>query len=171
MGEVKLYEQGLEEYPRSSIIIGNLAMATWIALGTIGCWFLSPLGAWIFLAFAVVMVGVVLRKLVCTNCCYYGKWCGIGWGKLSALMFSKGDEEKFSTSLGLKLAPITYGILTVVPVVFLVISMFDTSRLLVPKIVVLVLLLAVSFYSGTAGRKKGCSNCKMRLACPGSAVK
>jgi len=74
MGEVELYEQGLEEYPRSSIIIGNLAMAAWIALGIIGCWFLSPLGAWIFLAFVVIVVGVVLRKLVCTNCCYYGKW-------------------------------------------------------------------------------------------------
>lgn len=171
MGKVKLYEQGLEQYPRSSIIIGNLAMAAWIALGTIGCWFLSPVGAWIFLAFAVIMVGVVLRKLLCTNCYYYGKWCGIGWGKLSALMFSKGDEGKFSTSLGQRVAPITYGVVTVVPVVFLVTSMFDTSRLLIPKIVVLVFLLAISFYSGTSGRKKGCSNCKMRLACPGSAVK
>jgi hypothetical protein len=35
----------------------------------------------------------------------------------------------------------------------------------------LILLLAVSFYSGTSGRKKGCSNCKMRLVCSGSAVK
>jgi len=69
-------------------------------------------------------------------------------------MFSKGDQERFSTSLGLKAAPITFGILTVVPVVFLVISMFDTSWLLVSKIVVLVLLLAISLYSGTpAGRK------------------
>ncbi|HEX75057.1 MAG TPA: hypothetical protein G4O12_00585 [Dehalococcoidia bacterium] len=171
MAKPKLYEQGLEEYPRSSTIIGNIAMAAWIALGTIGCWFLSPVGAWIFLAFAVIMVGVALRKLVCTNCYYYDRWCSIGWGKLSALMFPKGDEDKFSTSLGQKIAPITYGILTVIPIVFLVTSMFDSSRLLIPKIIVLVLLLAVSFYSGTSGRKKGCSNCKMRLVCGGSAVK
>lgn len=171
MSKIELYEGGLEEYPKSSVIVGNLAMAAWIALGTIGCWFLTPLGAWIFLAFALIMVGVVLRKLVCTDCYYYGKWCGIGWGKLSALMFPKGNEERFGTSLGLKLAPITYKLLTAVPLVFLITSMFDTSRLLVPKIIVLVLLLAVSFYSGTIGRKKGCAACKMRLVCPGSAVK
>ena len=171
MGEVKLYEQGLDEYPGSSIIIGNLAMVAWITLGTIGCWFLSPVAAWIFLAFAIIMVGVVLRKLLCTCCYYYGKWCGIGWGKLSALMFPKGDDEKFGTGVGQKVAPITYGILSIVPVVFLVISMFDTSQLIIAKIVVLVLLLAVSFYRGAFSRKKGCSNCKMRLACPGSAAK
>ena len=79
MGKVELYEKGLDEYPKSRIIIGNLAMATWIALGTIACWFMSPLGAWIFLAFAIIMVGIVLRKLLCTNCYYYDKWYGIGW--------------------------------------------------------------------------------------------
>ena len=171
MSKIELYEGGLEEHPKSSVIVGNLAMTAWIALGTIGCWFLTPLGAWIFLAFALIMVGVVLRKLLCTDCYYYGKWCGIGWGKLSALMFPKGNEERFGTSLGLKLAPLTYGLLTVVPVVFLVTSMFDTSQLLIPKIIVLVFLLAISFYSGTISRKKGCAACKMRLVCPGSAVK
>lgn len=93
MGKLNLYEQGLEEYPISSIIKGNLAMAAWIALGTIACWFLSPLGAWIFLAFALIMIGIVLRKLLCTNCYYYDKRCSIGWGKLSALMFSRCDDE------------------------------------------------------------------------------
>jgi len=146
-------------------------MATWIALGTIACWFLTPTGAWVFLAFALIMVGVVLRKLVCTNCYYYDKWCSTGWGKLAALMFSKGDEDKFSTSLGQKLAPITYGILTVVPIIFLVTALFDTDRLLIQKILVLVLLIAVSFYSSTSDRKKSCADCRMRPYCPGSAVK
>ena len=40
--ESKIYEQGLEEYPKVGIFIGNLLMLIWIALGTIGCWFLSP---------------------------------------------------------------------------------------------------------------------------------
>ena len=86
-------------------------------------------------------------------------------------MFSKGDEEKFSTSVGQEVAPMTYGILTVVTLVFLVASMFGGTEILIPKIVVLVFLLAISLYSGTFGRRKGCPNCKMRLACPGSAVK
>ena len=171
MSKLNLHEQGREGYPKSSIIKGNLAMAAWIALGTIACWFLTPLGALIFLAFSLIMVVVVLRKLLCTNCYYYDKWCSVGWGKLSALMFSRGDEEKFVNGTGQKLAPITYGIMTVVPVVFLVLSMFDGSGFLLSKVIVLLLLLAVSFYSSISNRKKGCSNCKMRLICPGSAVK
>lgn len=146
-------------------------MAAWVALGTIGCWFLSPLGAWLYLAFAIIMVGVVLRRLVCVDCYYYGKWCATGWGKLSALMFAKGDERRFGSGLGQRLAPITYGLLIAVPVVFIATSFFADHEPLLSRIIVLVLLLAVSFYSGSISRKKTCSLCKMRLVCAGSAVK
>lgn len=167
--EVKIYEQGLEEYSKGRIIFGNFMMAVWIVLGTIACWLFYPLVAWIYPGFALVMVGIVLRKLVCTNCYYYDKWCHIGWGKLAALMFKKGNIEDFSTSLGQKVAPPTYGILSLIPLVLVVISIIQEFTTL--KIVILVLLLAVSFYSGTIGRKKACAECKMRLICPGCAVK
>jgi len=57
--ESKIYEQGLEEYPKVGIFIGNLLMLIWIALGTIGCWFLSPIVALIYFAFAIIMIGIV----------------------------------------------------------------------------------------------------------------
>ena len=98
--KVNIFEQGLEEYPKVSIVLENLLMVIWIAIGTLACWFLHPLIAWIYLALAIIMVGVVLRKLVCTNCYYYGKWCHTGWGKLSALLFKQGDMEKFSMGIG-----------------------------------------------------------------------
>ena len=167
--EIKIYKEGLEEYPKSSMILGNFLMLLWIALGTIACWFLFPLVAWIYFVFAIMMVFVVLRKLVCTHCYYYGKWCHIGWGKLSALLFKKGDIEKFSTSVGIKIAPFVYGSLTLIPLVLLIISMFDEFTLF--KLSIPVLLLLVGFYSGTIGRKKSCAKCKMRLICPGSAIK
>ena len=167
--KVEFYEQGLEEYPKSGILLSNFVMLLWIALGTIACWFLYSLVAWIYLAFAIIMVFVVLRKLVCTNCYYYDKWCCTGWGKLSALFFKKGDTQKFSSSYGLKLAPLTYGLLTLIPLISVVISF--TQGFTIPKIVVLILLLLISFYSGTVNRKKTCEKCKMRLICPGSAVK
>ncbi|MBP8933659.1 MAG: hypothetical protein KBG67_04440 [Candidatus Atribacteria bacterium] len=115
--KVEFYEQGLEEYPKSGILLSNFVMLLWIALGTIACWFLYPLMAWIYLAFAIIMVFVVLRNLICTNCYYYDKWCCTGWGKLSALFFKKGDTQKFNSSYGLKLAPLTYGLLTLVPLI------------------------------------------------------
>ena len=166
---IRIYEKGLEGYPKSSIIFGNFMMMLWIALGTAACWFLYPIAAWIYLAFAIVMVGVVLRKFVCINCYYYDKWCSMGWGKLSALLFKRGNIEEFNKSIGLKLAPITYGLLTLIPLILIIISTIQNFT--VYKIAVLVLLLLISFYSGAAGRKKTCAKCKMRLLCPGSAVK
>jgi hypothetical protein len=168
-GKVAIFEQGLEEHPKTTIILANVVMAIWIASGTMACWFLHPLVGWIYLAIALTMVGVVLRKVVCTNCYYYGKWCGTGWGKLAALFFKEGDMEKFSTGSGIKLAPGVYGLLSLIPMVLVVISII--MEFTVPKIIVLAVLLLVSIYSGFLSRKKGCVNCKMKLACPGNADK
>ena len=166
---VKLYEQGLEESPWTGVILGNLAMALWIALGTAACWFLYPIAAWLYLAAAVAMVFVVLRKLVCTNCYYYGKRCHIGWGKLSAMLFRQGSIEKFSTSVGVKLAPVTYGLMTLIPLALIIVAL--VQEVTAPKVVILVLVLLISAYSGAFSRKKSCATCKMRLICPGSAAK
>jgi hypothetical protein len=167
--EVKIYEQGIEEFGLGSIIFGNLAMLVWIMLGTTCCWFFHPIAAWVYLAVALLMVFVILRRLVCVNCYYYGKRCPIGWGKLAALMFKQGSMDKFGTSVGVKLAPMTYGLLSLIPLGFVIAAMVQDFEVAQP--VVLVLLLAMSAYSGTISRKKSCVNCRMRYACPGCAVK
>ena len=167
--EIKIYEQGLEEYPKIRIFIGNLMMIGWIVLGSIGCWLLSPLAGRIYLAFAIIMVFIILRKLVCTNCYYYNRWCSIGWGKVSGLFFKKGDIGRFKTAIGSKIAPLTYGLLILIPLILIIISVI--KEFAIAKIVVLMLLLLISFYSGSIGRKKSCADCRMRLICPGSAVK
>jgi len=167
--KVKIYKDGLEENSKGRIIVGNLIMLLWFALGTLACWYFYPLVAWFYLTFALVMVYIVLRKLVCTNCYYYDKWCGFGWGKLSALMFKEGRIEDFNKSVGLKFAPLTYGLLMIVPVVLIIISIIQLYSIY--KVGVLILLLLISFYSGGISRKKTCGLCKMRLSCPGSAVK
>jgi hypothetical protein len=167
--EVRIYEQGAEEFGWGSIIFGNLAMLVWIALGTACCWFFHPVAAWVYLGAALLMVFVVLRRIVCVNCYYYGKRCAIGWGKLAALMFKQGGMDKFATSIGVKLAPATYSLLSLIPIGFCIAAMVQDFE--VVQAVVLALLLAMSAYSGTISRKKSCANCKMRLACPGCAVK
>ncbi|MFC1998555.1 hypothetical protein ACFLVR_02795 [Chloroflexota bacterium] len=167
--DIDLHEPGLEQHPKSGVIIGNLIMAVWIALGTIACWFLSPIAAWIYLAIGVSMAWVVMRRLVCVNCYYYGKWCATGWGKLAAVFFKKGDMDKFSTSIGVKIAPMVYGLLSIIPITLLIVAM--VAQFSVPRIVVLVLLIGVSAYSAVVNRKKTCAKCKMRLICPGCAVK
>src|SRR4030043_477836 len=154
--EPQIYEQGFEEFPKSQIVLGNLLMLLWIALGTAACWFLHPTAAWIYLTIALLMVFIVLRWLVCTNCYYYGRGCPIGGGKLSALLFKQGSIEKFSKSPGVKLAPITYGMLSLIPLVLVIVALVKDFT--APKLVILILLLLVSGYSAVGNRKKSCSN-------------
>ena len=167
--KIKIYEQGLEEYPKPNIILGNFLMLLWIALGTLACWIFLPIIAWLYLAFAILMIGFILRKLLCTNCYYYDKWCTLGWGKFSALFFKKGNTEKFSENFGQKLAPLTYGIIGLVPIILIVISTVQKFSLL--KMIVLIFLFLISFYSGIISRRKNCSQCKMRLICKGCAAR
>jgi hypothetical protein len=163
---LELYEKGFEEHSKTTMVVSNLAMALWIALGTAACWFLMPVVAWIYLAAALVLVGIVLRRLVCVNCYYYGRRCGTGWGKLAALFFKQGEMEKFSESIGVRIAPAVYGLLSLVPVVLVIIALVRDFT--IPGLVVLVALLLVTVYSAFLSRRKGCSTCKMKLVCPGS---
>lgn len=166
---MNIYKEGLERYPKAIIFWGNFLIILWILLGTIACRFFCPLIALIYLLFAVAMIGFVLRKLLCTNCYYYKRRCSLGWGKLSALFFKGGSIEKFNAGYGQKLASLTYGLLTVIPVIFMGISI--SQEFVIFKAIILILLLVVSIYSGVINRKKTCLKCKMRLICPGCAVK
>ncbi|RLI82531.1 hypothetical protein DRP07_05060 [Archaeoglobales archaeon] len=68
--EIEIYDKGLEEYPKSNVVISNFLMILWIALGN-----------------------------------YYDKWCNTGLGKLCALLFKRGDIEKFGIS-SFKVSPL-----------------------------------------------------------------
>lgn len=164
--EIKIYEHGLEKYSRKTIIRSNFLMVAWVALGTLACWFFKPFIAWSYLGFFIVMVGIVLRGLLCPNCYYHNKWCCLGWGKLSALFFKKRGIENFSFGLGQSLAPTVYGFLAVIPLIFITVSLVQEFTLF--KIIVAVLFLLFSFYSSVINRKKDCAQCKMKLICKGN---
>ena len=166
---VQLYEAGLEEYPVRDVIAGNLAMAALIAAGTLACWFISPPFGIAYAALSVVMVYVVMRRLVCTRCHYFGKRCGTGWGVLAAMWFTRGRIEQFNESAGARLAPVVYGLMALLPLIAITVALLGGATS--SKLIVLGLLLALSFYSMGPGRRLSCSVCKMRLFCKGSAAK
>lgn len=65
------------------------------ALGTYIFWFLYiPLTA----AYIIYCLWIEYRilRFSCVNCYYYGKTCGLGKGKLCAMLFKKGNPESFS---------------------------------------------------------------------------
>ena len=94
---------------QNALLIAYFAVA---ATGTysIQAWGL-PIASIAYLAFAALMLLVVLRKRLCTSY-YYGKLCSIGWGKLSSTLFPKNLG---SYELGKKLAPATWFALIAVP--------------------------------------------------------
>jgi hypothetical protein len=167
--DVKLSDQGLEQYPMSRVILGNILIILWIVVGTIAVWFFSPMIATLYLIIAVIAVYLILRKLVCTNCYYYDKWCSMGWGKLAALLFKQGRIEEFNESIGLRLAPIVYGLLTIFPLIVVLVALIAVFDYY--KLAVLGILLFFSVLSGSISRRSACASCKMKTMCKGSAVK
>lgn len=166
--KMTLYEDGLEKYPKSTIFIENLTLFIWIILGATACWYFNSVIALLYIFFALSMIIFVMRKLVCTRCYYYGKWCHVGWGKISALFFKKGNEEEFQSCTGLKIAPVFFVLLALIPVILVIISSIKSFLLI--KIIILLTLLIVVIFSSVILRKKSCALCKMKSICPGSAI-
>jgi len=94
-----------ENYPRSLVVFNLLFGLAGFAVGLI---VLAQLGTWAwsgYLALYLLEMAAVLA-FACTRCCYYGKNCGMGYGKLSALLFKKRAEEEFHKATSHKVAGI-----------------------------------------------------------------
>jgi hypothetical protein len=157
-----------ESYPYLWIIGENIFyLSTWILAGLI-LWPLQWNGwpiAVIFWCAIVIIIQVLLKKHNCSGCYYYGKKCHLGWGKLSACMFGQ-DSGNPKTALRLSLfyilSPPIILLTGILSGIFLDVNTWHWIFL-----GVFIALNGISFPL----RKKGCSLCAMRIACPGSAVK
>ncbi len=165
--EMNLYNDGLEEYPLSVVVKENTAIALWLILGTLIISQVSCIIGSLYLICALSMILVVMRKLLCTHCYYYGKVCHVGWGKLAALLFPKGEITQFSTCKGQKAAPIFFAALALIPVIFSLISLIIKFKFY--KLPLIAVLIGTIIYSSVFARKKSCMQCKMKTICPGSA--
>jgi hypothetical protein len=167
--DTKLYQEGLEEYPVSAVLVENVFMFLWIAVGTFLCWIFLPIVAWIYLLFGLIMVLWVMRILVCKSCYYHGKRCHTGWGKLSAIYCQQGELGDFGSGIGGAIIPIFYGSMVLLPLILGVISIIQGSSLL--KISMVLTFLFIAIMSSVVLRKKTCAVCKMKHICPGCAAK
>lgn len=167
----KPYESGLENYPKSTVIFTNALLVLWFGFAAYGMSVLKiaglPIVSIIYLLFALLMLGFVLRKHLCTHCCYYDKLCGSGWSKLSSCQFK---HKSGNYELGMKLAGLTWGLLTVVPVISIPLAMFLHREFLFCGGISLAGFLLIMIVN-QFGRKKGCSQCKMRYICTASAAR
>jgi hypothetical protein len=143
--ELKTISNEAKEYSKALLTVGNLAIALWIVLSAVACWFFNPIIGWLFLVSAFALIFVILRRLGCSSC-YYCKSCTMGFGKLSDLFFGSGYMAGVNSCLTLKII-FVYILLGVVPIAFLTLS--TLQEFAVTKIAVLAVLLLLLFYSGS----------------------
>ena len=171
MDEQKLYNKGIEEAKKSYAIFENVLFLVLIALGFLGMYPLGvsglPFVSILYVLFAVVMLALVLRKHLCTDCYYYNKWCHCGWGKLSSAMFKKNSGNQ---QLGGKLAGLTWGILMGLPIIGMIVVVVIGKASLTNELVFFIPFMVVVVINGIL-HKKDCEKCKMRFICPGSGAK
>jgi hypothetical protein len=140
-----------QAYSQTRTILGNLGILLWMILSTAAVWFFNPLYAWIFLFFTFITIFAVIRRSLCKTCAYCKK-CTMGSHKLSELVFGKAELGGLSANSLLSRLVVTYTLLTIVPVTFLVLSISQEYMVLKP--VVLAVLLLFSLFSVLIKRKR-----------------
>ncbi|HJH26632.1 MAG TPA: hypothetical protein C5S37_07620 [Methanophagales archaeon] len=71
MEKQKLCEKGLENYPKATVVLTNVLLLLWFGFAAYGMSALKlvdlPMLSIIYLLFAFVMLGLILRKHLCTH--------------------------------------------------------------------------------------------------------
>ena len=83
-----------ESYPAWIVILVLLFQIVFYLAGAFIMFTLSLITGILYLIFVVVMELYIYRES-CPNCCYYGKCCAFGRGKVAGWFFKKGDVKKF----------------------------------------------------------------------------
>ena len=141
---------GQIEFKKIPTIIGNLALALWIALDTVAFLLISIAAGAVFLLVALVGVYAVLKFLGCMRPCYNCKKCTFGLGRLYALYFGRRSLKDYKYNYKLPTAIFFYALIGPFPVV---VSLYSTiTAFTTLKAVVLVILLALTVFSGLTWR-------------------
>lgn len=154
-----------ENYPKWIVVLSNLQSLIVYGLGFFILFKLRWIWALIYILYVLVLEFRLIKNH-CTDCYYWGKACGFGKGKISALFFKKGDPAKFCNmkmswkdmipDMLVSLVPIIIGIV-------LLIMKFDWMLL----VAMVVLLLLSTTGSGFIRGKLTCKYCKQKeLGCP-----
>lgn len=154
-----------DNYPIWIALTSNLVSTGTYALGFLVVYRLGLVYSFAYILF-ILTLEFRLLKYHCIDCYYWGKRCGFGKGRVSALFFKKGDMSKFCTmnitwksmipDLLVSLIPLVVGIV-------LLIIKFDFILLAILLLIVALATFGNSFIRGSLT----CSRCRQKDAgCP-----
>ena len=165
MGASHIYHH----YPLRTILISNAVSLSIYALGFLIMLQLGLVIGLVFLLYILILEYRLLRYH-CTNCWYWGKSCGFGKGKLSALLFNKGDPTKFCTQTFTWKDMIPDVLVSLIPMVTGIVLLYIQFDYVI--LFALIFLFALS--SSGNGYVRGtltCNHCKQKeLGCPAAEL-
>jgi hypothetical protein len=154
-----------ESYPILTVVLSNLVSISIYFIGSIiifKTW-------WVFFVFYLGLIFAMELRLIrghCTNCYYWGKTCGFGKGRISSLLFKKGDSTKFCNKvLSWKdmIPDLLISLLPIIGGVILLLLRFDL--LVLSSLIILVVLVTAG--NGFIRGNLTCKNCIQReMGCP-----
>jgi hypothetical protein len=154
-----------ENFPFRIVLLSN---SVGVSIYAVGVYIMAGCGIW-WAALYLLYCGWIEIRLLrrsCVNCYYYGKLCAFGKGKLSALLFKKGDPEKFVEAHIRWLDLVPDFLVSIIPLIAGIVLLVTSFNWVI--LVLLVVLLALS--SGGNAFIRGsyaCKYCKQKeLGCP-----
>ncbi len=165
MAPTKTYEN----FPIGTVILSNFFSLAIYGLGFLIIFRLGLVFALVYLLY-ILLFEFRLIRYHCTNCFYWGKTCGFGKGRLSSLLFKKGDSSKFCQKEMTWKDMIPDLLISLVPfVIGIVLLILKFDFILLSALVLLLLL--TTFGNGFIRGTMTCKYCRQRdLGCPADAL-
>jgi hypothetical protein len=154
-----------DSYP---IRIVLMSCSVSMAVYSLGFFITLQLG-WVTAIFYLVFILILEYRLIskhCIDCYYFGRICGFGRGRLSSLLFKKGDTSKFCDGKMSWKNMIPDLLVTLVPLVTgIVLLIIKFSILLLLSAVLLIVLTTAG--NGFVRSTLTCKYCRQReIGCP-----
>ena len=158
-----------ENYPLWIVLLSN---AVSLSIYVLGFAIMFRLGWIVPMVYLVYILFLEFRLLSshCPNCYYFGKACGFGKGRISALFFKKGDSSKFcAREMKWKdmIPDLLVSLIPFITAIVLLIVEFDFVTLTA----LIVLTVLTTKGNELIRGKLVCAHCKQReLGCPALAL-
>jgi hypothetical protein len=153
-----------DNYPIGIVIQSNIVSVGIYALGFLIALRLGLVFSLLYLLYILILEYKLIRS--CANCFYWGKTCGFGKGRLSSLVFKKGDTSKFCAKEISWRDMIPDILISLIPMVIGIILLIIQFDLILLSALLLLILLTTSGNGYIRGTLT-CRYCQQReLGCP-----
>ena len=158
-----------ENYPTLIVIVSNLLSFLIYVIGAFILYQYSFIWVICYVLFFLLLEFRVLSKH-CVDCYYYGKTCAFGKGRLSSILFHKGQPERFN-QLKITWKDIVPDFLVfIVPVLAGIILLIQGFSLTI--LILIIALIILGFFGNAFVRGQlACRCCKQRtIGCPAAQL-